>query len=152
MICIKCGQEIKKSVQHDAYTLALKELGTKEIPGKAHNERVLEYHKATSLRATTDEVPWCASFVCWSLESVGLPSTRSASARSYLQWGEKIDSPMEGDICVLWRGRIDASTGHVGFFVKFEGNDVVLLGGNQSDAVSIERYPRSRVLAFRRWK
>lgn len=69
--------------------IAKAELGVKEIPGKKHNERILEYHKATSLESTEDEVPWCSSFVSWCLEKAGVPSTRNAWARSYLAWGKR---------------------------------------------------------------
>jgi hypothetical protein len=50
-----------------AYDIATQELGVAEIYGDVHNKRILEYHQATRLKATTDEVAWCASFVNWCL-------------------------------------------------------------------------------------
>jgi hypothetical protein len=49
------------------YTLARAEARAmvRERAGKLHHPRILEYHRATRLRATTDEVPWCAAFICW---------------------------------------------------------------------------------------
>jgi hypothetical protein len=45
------------------YEIAKAELGTTEVPGTQNNPRILEYHATTTLKATTDEVPWCSSFV-----------------------------------------------------------------------------------------
>ncbi len=47
--------------------IALAELGVHEnsLPGH-QNQRIIQYHAATSLKAQTDEVPWCSSFVNWS--------------------------------------------------------------------------------------
>jgi hypothetical protein len=36
----------------EAYRIALKELGVEERAGADHNPRILEYHQATSLKAT----------------------------------------------------------------------------------------------------
>ena len=32
-------------------------LGIREIPGPEHTGRILDYHKSTTLKATTDEIP-----------------------------------------------------------------------------------------------
>ena len=40
--------------------------GVEELPGAAHNPRILEYHRTTILghgAASKDETPWCSSFV-----------------------------------------------------------------------------------------
>ncbi|QKP77125.1 hypothetical protein HT051_06445 [Methyloligella sp. GL2] len=40
--------------------------------------------------------------------------------------------------------------GHVAFFVKDLGNGrIQILGGNQSDRVSLSTYPKSRLLGYR---
>ena len=41
------------------------------------------------------------------------------------------------------------ATGHVGFYAGEEGNNVLVLGGNQSDAVNIRPFPWNRVLGIR---
>jgi uncharacterized protein (TIGR02594 family) len=123
--------------------IASKEIGVKEYKG-GENPRIIEYHSVTSLKATEDEVAWCAAFVSWCLEKAGYQSTRSASARSYLSYGNPVDKPFEGCIVVFERG--EPWQGHVGFFVKEEGSYVHCLGGNQGNAVSIAKYPKSRVL------
>lgn len=128
-------------------SIARKELGVAEVPGVGNNERILEYHGVTTLRATADSVPWCSSFACWVIERAGYKSTRSAAARSWLQWGRAIDQPVEGCIVVLKRGA--PPSGHVGFYVGGDANRVRLLGGNQGDRVSEAFFPRADVLGYR---
>lgn len=127
--------------------LAKEELGINEIPGPVNNERILEYHQATTLKATDDETAWCSAFVCWVLETCGMKSTRSAAARSYLNWGFKAQGYPYGAVCVLRRGK--AWQGHVGFIVGDSINEVSLLSGNQNDSVSIVRYKKELVLDVR---
>jgi hypothetical protein len=75
------------------------------------------------------------------LEAAGLRSTRALNARSYMEWGEPTNNPKEGDIVVFWRVKRSDWRGHVGFFVKREGDRIWCLGGNQSDQVSVKDYP-----------
>lgn len=124
--------------------VARKELGVKERQGSDDNPRIVEYHSVTTLRATDDEVPWCASFVGWCLAQAGYNHTRSAAARSYLTYGLKTDIGI-GNIAVLTR----TGGGHVAFVVGWDGAYVWLLGGNQSDAVTMARYARERVIDYR---
>jgi hypothetical protein len=44
---------------------------------------------------------------------------------------------------------IDAP-GHVGFFAGVDGTKILVLGGNQSDSVSIGSYPKNTLLGVRR--
>lgn len=130
-------------------SIAQKELGISEIRGPAYNPRILEYHRETTLRATSDEVPWCSAFVCAILEWSGIPSTRSARARSYENWGIGLESPRTGCVVVLWRGSKDGTSGHVGFYVGETKDKIVLLGGNQGDKVSVQSYPKEQIIAYR---
>lgn len=134
-----------------AFDIAVHELGTAEIYGDAHNNRIIEYHQTTSLKATSDEVPWCASFVNWCLKKAGHQGTNSARARSFLAWGKEIslEEARRGDIVVLSRGT-NAAFGHVGFFAGREQDSVLLLGGNQGNKVSISPYPTHRIISIRR--
>lgn len=122
--------------------------GVREVPGARHDPRVLKYHAATTLHATSDEVPWCSAFVNWCLVSAAIAGTRSAAARSWLTWGVALEAPRFGAITVLQRGTNPAQ-GHVGFYVDARSDAVLLLGGNQGNAVSMAAYPRGRVLGFR---
>ncbi len=138
-----------------AFDIAMKELGTAEIFGDTHNDRIVEYHAATSLHATSDEVPWCASFVNWCLKKASITGTNSARARSFLTWGVAVslEEAERGDIVVLSRNDArgtNAQFGHVGFFAGQEGKSVLVLGGNQSNKVSISPYSLHRILSIRR--
>lgn len=66
----------------DWMRIARGELGQREIAGAAHNPRIVAYHQTTSLRASNDETPWCASFVNWAMEKAGHKGTGSAAAIS----------------------------------------------------------------------
>lgn len=129
--------------------IARRELGVAEIPGEEHSARILEYHWATTLRATADEVPWCAAFVCWVLEKASIDSPRSAAARDFLKWGVQLPEPRPGCIVVLKRGT-QAWQGHVTLFDgwagpgKFRG-----IGGNQSNRVNVQTFSAAGVLGYR---
>ena len=129
--------------------LAWADLGVAEGPGEANNPRVVRYYAdAGHPEVRADEVAWCAAFVGACLERAGVGSTRSLMARSYLAWGEALAEPRTGAITVLSRGD-DPSLGHVGFLVGLTASDIVLLAGNQGDAVSVQAFPRSRVVGVR---
>ena len=68
---------------------------------------------------------------CWRA-----PTSRGASPRR---------QPRPGAIAVLSRGS-DPTLGHVGFLVGSTPTDVILLGGNQGDAVTVAAFPRARLL------
>jgi len=138
---------------------AYNEIGEKEIPGDGHNPRIIEFHASTTLKSTEDETPWCSSFVNWCMTEAGLEGTGSARARSWLFWGHghQISRPRDGCIVILKRGTgqqpgpgVLNASGHVGFFVGYErGSRILLLGGNQSDAVTITNYSIQRILGLR---
>ena len=125
------------------------ELGQREVAGRSDNPRILEYYKdAGTDGATHDEVAWCAAFVGACLERSGIAGTRSLAARSYLEFGQPLDAARPGAIAVLSRGA-DPALGHVGFWVGEEHGSILLLGGNQGDAVSVAAFDRSRLLGLR---
>lgn len=93
---------------------------------------------------------WCAAFTNAVLYANGIKGTGAVNARSFLEWGKGTTTPKPGDIVVLWRGNPQGWQGHVGFFKGFDANgNVLILGGNQGDKVSIEAFAASRVLGFR---
>jgi uncharacterized protein (TIGR02594 family) len=96
------------------------------------------------------EVPWCAAFMNASLAEVGLKGTGQLTARSFLKIGKKVTEPKVGDIVVFKRG--DSSwQGHVGYYMDAEGDMIYVFGGNQSDEVSVQGYPKKDVLGYRRF-
>jgi uncharacterized protein (TIGR02594 family) len=134
-------------------TIARSYLGTRELKGSADNPKIMEMYRSVGHNwVEHDEVAWCAAFVGHCLEKAGFASTRKLNARSYLTWGEKVaglEQAKEGDVVVFTRGS-SAAQGHVAFFLKVAGSQIEVLGGNQSDGVTVTRYPKSRLLGIRR--
>jgi len=105
---------------------------------------------------------WCAAFVNAVLQESNIPNLHDINhpqpltARSFLDWGESVDIPQAGDIVVFPRGK-EGWQGHVGFYVGWEKHEDgkvywKILGGNQSDSVSIELYRSTKALGIRRYK
>ena len=126
---------------------ARKYIGLKEIPGSAENGTIVQFWKTIRRGGIKSEsVPWCAAFVGAMLETVGVISTRFESAKSYEKWGVKLDAPAVGCVVVFTRD----GGGHVGFVVgQDKAGNLLVLGGNQGDAVNIKTFPRSRVTSYR---
>lgn len=126
---------------------AWRHLGTREIRGPQHEPKILGWWKAIKRGGIKDdETPWCAAFVGGCLEAVGLMSSQFESAKSYLDWGMKMDQPEVGCVVVFQRD----GGGHVGFVV---GRDpmgrLMVLGGNQSDEVNVRAFSHDRVIGYR---
>ncbi|HXF89618.1 MAG TPA: TIGR02594 family protein [Xanthobacteraceae bacterium] len=134
------------------YQIAMAELGQQEFAGTAHNPRIVEYHQATGLRAEDDEMPWCGAFVAWCLGAAGIPYDKAsaASARAWLDWGRALEHPTIGCVVVFWRGRRDGWQGHVGFYAGRDAQGrILVLGGNQGNAVSVRPYSADQLLGYR---
>ncbi len=114
------------------------------------NSRILEYHMTTTMKAKTDEISWCSSFVNWCFWKNNLQGTKSAAARSWATWGFAVKDPLPGCVAVFWRGTKDGWQGHVGFFFGLNADkDIIVLGGNQNNQVSIQVYPKNQLLGYR---
>jgi len=126
---------------------AFEELGVKEIHGSKHNPRILEYHSVSG-GFSTDEVPWCASFVNFIMLKAGYKSPKwPAAAKSWLNFGKSSGGPVYGAIAVKSR----KGGGHVCFVVGQtpDGKYLFCLGGNQGDEVNIRKYPKDVFIDFR---
>lgn len=132
-------------------SIAYKEIGQKEGPAPQSNPRILEYWKAVygDDHIKSDQEPWNSAFVAWSLAQAGIAGTKSGAARSWLSWGRGIATPQLGCVVVFWRGSPSSGLGHVGFYVGEDTDSIVVLGGNQNNSVSLAKFPKSRVLAYR---
>jgi uncharacterized protein (TIGR02594 family) len=133
--------------------LSEKALNVREIAGAAVHPRIKLYHSHTTLKATSDEVPWCSSFACFVMDTAGFKSTSNAAARSWWTWGQHITAPKYGAIAVLRRGGSrnpnDKGPGHVAFVITARPGFVTLLGGNQSDSITIQEFPVGDVFGYR---
>ncbi|MCW8902005.1 MAG: TIGR02594 family protein [Gammaproteobacteria bacterium] len=162
------GQNISKIVAENIalnvitpwHDIAKAELGIREnSKTNKHNARIIEYHATTTLKAKTDEVPWCSSFVNWVMTQSSYKGTNNALAKSWLDWGLKVIAPVQGDIVVIKKKTkgSDKSTGtstgyHVAFFDSKSATHIRLLGGNQQDSVKYSTFNLSRyeVKGYRR--
>ncbi|MBO6883878.1 MAG: TIGR02594 family protein [Marivita sp.] len=127
-------------------------IGTTEGPGPENNPIIMAMYASVGHDwVEHDSVAWCAAFVGHCLEEAGIRSTRQLTARSYLDWGVPVEiaDAQAGDIGVIPRGSASWQ-GHVFFIDRIEGPWVWGLGGNQSDAVNVKRYPVSKLLGVRR--
>ncbi len=129
--------------------IAAAEIGQREIVGVRHNARIIEYHRTTGLRATTDEVPWCASFVNWCVREAGLRGSNSALASSWLSWGVASSAPRAGAVTVIYNAgaansALSRTGNHVGFLLRQTDEHFVLLGGNQSNRVRVSSFARAQ--------
>jgi len=94
-----------------------------------------------------DETAWCAAYVGACFEAVNIQSTRFESARSYEKWGIPLTYPVYGSVAVLTR---PGGGGHVMFVMGQDSKGNILgLGGNQGDMVTVSSFPKSRVTAIR---
>ncbi|EOF5041630.1 TIGR02594 family protein [Providencia rettgeri] len=127
---------------------ARKEIGVSEhtLSGSAAVDQMWIDSKLRGLVGTARKVPWCAGFVNACLERSGIQSTRSDSSRSYLAFGTVLNEPLYGCVVIFSR----SGGGHVGFVVgKTESGSLLVLGGNQSDAVNIKAFGIDRVTGYR---
>lgn len=131
-------------------------LGQKEIPGPGASAWIRAMWLGlrggswfwTSIgKADDGKVPWCGAFVAHCFQNCHMEyAQRYASARAWLEWGTALTGPAVGAVVVFSRD----GGGHVGFV---HGRDtkgrLLVLGGNQGDAVSIGPFDLKRVLGYR---
>lgn len=137
-------------------------IGVREIAGPNNNGLIQFAHSLCGLDPETpDETPWCSSFLNMVVWHLRLPRSKSAAARSWLEVGTPIslaDARPGYDVVIFKRGAdpqpgpevTRGAPGHVGLYAGEEGSSVLVLGGNQSNSVSIARYPAKDVLGVRR--
>lgn len=155
--------------------LALDLHGTLETPGTPDNPRIIgwadevnnafpgrAYNKWAADWYNDDSVPWCGLFMAAICARTGLdyraPPKNYLAALSWADWGVpvqfkgreglRLGEIKVGDVGVLVR----KGGGHVGIIVGVtkDGKNIIMIGGNQGDKVSIAEFPLTRVYAIRR--
>ena len=125
--------------------------GLREALGKPSNPVITDWAEDLAVPYAGDDVPWCGLFVGHCLRS-GLPETdlpaNILAARHWLQFGTPV-TPQLGTVMVFWRGSPTGWQGHVGFCWAEDDACFHILGGNQSDSVSITRINRHRLIGAR---
>jgi uncharacterized protein (TIGR02594 family) len=77
---------------------------------------------------------WCADFMNFVLRRAGGKGTQSRAARSFLQYGKKLDVPRVGAIAILYRR--GTNNGHVGVVRGTDGQgNPIIVSGNHGNAV-----------------
>lgn len=132
-----------------------------EIAGEKDNGFIQWCHSLVGLDPeTSDEIPWCSSFLNGMAWILRLPRSGSAAARSWLDVGQPV--PLSdahfGDVVIFKRGPepqpgpdvTRGAPGHVGLFAGLHSEKVLVLGGNQNNRVSLAYYPARALLGVRR--
>lgn len=90
---------------------------------------------------------WCADFMNFVLNKAGGKGTRSRAARSFLQFGKKLDGPRVGAIAIMYRK--GPNNGHVGVVRGTDGQgNPIVVSGNHGPTVMQSTYPKHKVLAY----
>ena len=133
---------------------ALKLLGTAEVVGKGSNATIMKWRDELNAAGVVisgysdDDIPWCGLFAAIVAHRAGKAVVPGPHwARHWIKFGMKAPSAALGDVLVFER---PGGGGHVGFYVAEDDAAYHVLGGNQSNAVTITRIARSRCIAARR--
>lgn len=126
-------------------------MGTKEGAGSKDNKTILDWANDLDIHFPQDSIPWCGLFVAHCIGST-LPDEplpqNPLGARNWAHFGERVP-PQLGSILVFWRGKREGWSGHVGFYKGEDFSSFYVLGGNQSDSVSVARIAKTRLLDSR---
>jgi len=134
------------------YEEAKRLLGLREGPGSRDNPTIIDWADQLGIDYDHDDIPWCGLFVAHcvgaTLPDEPLPDN-PLGARNWARFGEAADKA-PGAILVFWRESQNSGKGHVGFYRGEDATAFHVLGGNQSDSVSVTRVAKNRCLAIRR--
>ena len=121
-------------------------IGMAEIPGKQHNPTIQNWLRTLKAWWADDETPWCGTFVahCCRTANRDIPKDWFR-ALAWAEAGERLTAPAYGCIAVFSR----TGGGHVGFVVgRDRSGNLMILGGNQGNKVSIAKFSKDRVVAY----
>ena len=124
--------------------------GVSEVPGPESNPAIMDWAEAQGGWVERfykgDDVPWCGLFVAQCLLRAGIGGPKNPlAALAWADWGRPLGAAVAGAVLVFRR----PGGGHVGFCVGEDDEGLHVLGGNQSDAVSVVRIARDRLVAVR---
>lgn len=128
------------------------ELGDQEV---RDNTKIVGWAKYTiggwigTYFTNAHTIPWCGLYVATMLKKAGqlIIGDKSLGALNWATWGQKVEvgKASIGTLLVFSR----PGGGHVGFYVGEDATAYYVLGGNESDAVRIERIAKNRCVALR---
>ena len=128
---------------------AQKHIGLKEFQ-TGNNPKILQWAKLIGNPIDSDynadSIPWCGLFVSYVFSQVGITGVdQPLWAKSWANFGLKLSEPAFGCVIVFSR----QGGGHVGFYLGENSDYYFVLGGNQSDSVSVTQIAKGRAIAYR---
>lgn len=126
---------------------AVKHIGLNEIKGAKHSPVILSWLDHLGAWWADDETAWCGTFVAHCLRVAELKYPKHwYRALAYQDYGLPLPEPVVGCIAVFER---QGGGGHVGFVVgENDKGDLLILGGNQNNAVNISTFDKTKVVAY----
>ncbi|MCP9237166.1 TIGR02594 family protein [Lewinella sp. JB7] len=135
---------------------AIQYAGITEVQGPKSDPTILRWINRFMPDWTDDSsLAWCSIFANIVADEVGAETTLQLNPMVAKDWrhvGEPValDDLQRGDIVIFHRGEPTDWRGHVAFFMRRNGPNLTVFGGNQSNAVRQSNYPVSRFMAGRR--
>jgi uncharacterized protein (TIGR02594 family) len=116
-----------------------------QMPRVGKSAKVAEARRWIGTNPTGRARLWCARFMNFVLNRLGLKGTGSDLAMSFQHYGHSISGPQVGAIAVL----AHRGGGHVGVVSGVDANgNPVIISGNHGRRVGEGVYSRSRVVAY----
>ena len=128
---------------------ALELYGITEKVGAANNPVIMGWAKEVGLENVykADSIPWCGLFMAIVVKRANRQPVKDPLwALNWNNFGVAVKQPMLGDILTFSR----QGGGHVGVYVGEDNIAYHVLGGNQSDSVSVTRIGKDRLSQARR--
>ena len=134
------------SIEPPWYAEGMRRMGLHEVRNKA---ALWNWLKSDGRQlGDPSKLPWCGDFVDTCIART-LPDEPLLGnpywAQNWAKFGAPLSKPALGAVLVFVR----PGGGHVGFCAGADANYYAVLGGNQSNAVTIARIARSRCIAVR---
>lgn len=123
----------------------LKLLGTLEVQGSGNSPTIMGWAKETGLDKegySADATPWCGLYAAVVAQRAGKPVPKHPLwALNWAGFGTPEHQPCLGDVLTFIR----SGGGHVAMYIGEDQTAYHVLGGNQSDSVSITRLDKKRL-------
>lgn len=136
-------------------------LGVQEVVGRGSNKTIIDWRDILNAASpagdpvvqgySDDDIPWCGLFAAivafFRADNIAEVVQSPLWARSWANYGVSTSTASLGDVLVFSRV---GGGGHVGFYIAEDATSYHVLGGNQSNAVTITRILKNRCIAIRR--